>query len=153
MRRAPPAPMDTCMFMELVRIQIPTLWAVLTFLAKRLVCFPSSRLCVWGKTLDWWKVIECNQNVHKRAQRFALGVKNLVRRLLRWDGRHKWAGAPIQLTPRLPIPVRSHADSHGVFYLSLPLSTHVPLQYRINAAFHLVTLACHRLDWCSAEIC
>lgn len=143
--------MDACVFMELLLIQTPP---PLLFFPKRLVmCFPSSRLCVWGKQPDCWKVIGRNQKVPKRAQRFALGVKKLVRRLLRWDGPHKWAGAPIQLTPRLPIPVRSHADSHGVLYLSLPLSEHAPLQYRINAVFHLVTLACHRLDRCSAEIC
>lgn len=99
-------------------------------------------------------MIEHNQAVPERARRFALGGKNLVRRLLRWDGRHKWAGAPTQLTPRLPIPVRSHADSHGVLSLPLPLSTHAPLQYRINAGpFHLVTLGRRRLDWCSVEIC
>lgn len=57
-------------------------------------------------------------------------------------------------TPRLPIPVRSHAASPGVLYLSLPLSTHPLLQYRINAApFHLVTLRRRRLDRCNAEIC
>lgn len=89
----------------------------------------------------------------RRAQQLVLGVKNLVQCLLRWDGQHKWAGAPIQLTPCLPIPVRSHADSHGMLYLSLLLSTHAQLQYRINATFHLVTLTCHRLDWCSMEIC
>lgn len=89
----------------------------------------------------------------RSAQQLVLGVKNLVQCLLRWDGQHKWAGAPIQLTPCLPIPVRSHADSHGMLYLSLLLSTHAQLQYRINATFHLVTLTCHRLGWCSMEIC
>lgn len=88
----------------------------------------------------------------RRAQQFVLGVKNSVQCLQQWDSQHKWAGAPIQLTPCLPIPVRSRADSHGMLYLSLLLSTHAQLQYRINATFHLVTLTCHRLDWCSIEI-
>lgn len=57
----------------------------------------------------------------RKAQQLVLGVKNLVQCLLRWDGQHKWAGAPTQLTPRLPIPVRSHSDSHGMLYLSLLL--------------------------------
>lgn len=141
------AHVNTRMLVELPMIQIPTF-------SKDAADVSSSCLCVWGKRLDWQKVTECNQVVPERARRFALGVKNLVRRLLRWDGRHKWAGAPTQLTPRLPIPVRSHADSHRVLYLSLPLFTHSPLQYRINAApLHLVTLGRRRLDWCSAEIC
>lgn len=142
-----PAYINLCMFVELPKIQIPTF-------SIEAADVSSSCLCVWGKRPDWQKVIEGNQVVPERAQRFALGVKNLVRCLLRWDSRHKWAGAPTQLTPRLPIPVRSHAGSHGVLYLSLQLSTHAPLQYRINAApFHLVTLGCRRLDWCCAEIC
>lgn len=116
--------------------------------------FPKRLPHVWGRWRDWQKAIEHNQVVPARARRFVLGVKKLLRCLLRRDGRHKWAGAPTQLTPRLPIPVRSHADSHGVLYLSPPPSTCTPLQYRINAApFHLVTLGHRRLDWCSGKIC
>lgn len=136
------------MFVQLPKFQIPAF-------PKAAADGSSWWLCVWGKRLDWQKVIECNQVVPERARRFALGVKNLVRRLLRWDGRRKRGRRTYPInTPRLPIPVRSHVVSPGVLYLSLPLSTHPLLQYRINAApFHLVTLGRRRLDRCNAEIC
>ena len=81
-----------------------------------------------------------------------MGVNKEVQCLVQRDIQHQWTGAPSQLTPCLPIPVRSQADSHDMLYLSALLSTHGRLQYGINSTFHRGTLTRPRLDLCSAEI-
>lgn len=85
---------------------------------------------------------EPRENSPQRPQRGRGGTARRKR------GRRTW---PINTRPcQSP---RGHAPTPTARSTCLRRSLRSPrLQYRISATFHLVALACHRLDWCGAEI-